>query len=71
MSLFKGSNYVGSFGPKFGGFYGDSPQPKSGWGKFDGEGSNKGRHGDPESRRGELLGKGKFKPTCKSCGGKM
>jgi hypothetical protein len=67
--MFKGTNYVGSLGPKFGGFYGDSPQPKAGWQKFDN--ANHQSKGDSASSKGSLLGKNKWKSTCKGCGGKM
>ena len=65
-----GTSYTGQDGAKFGGFHRDSSQPKSAWnssGKV-----YQGNMGEgPASKSGSLLGKGKFKSTCKDCGGKM
>lgn len=72
MSVFKGTAYAGQMKMGYGGFHKQSTQPKSAW-TSEGKsvGSNMGAMGNPPPKRGALLGPGKFKPTCKSCGGKM
>lgn len=71
MSVFKGTAYAGQLKTGFGGLAKESTQPKSAWSNPSTTKSNMGSSGDPASKKGSLLGKGKFTPTCKSCGGKM
>jgi len=68
---FKGTAYVGQAKMGYGGFHKQSTQPKSAW-TSEGKsvGSNMGSAGDPPSTKGSMFGQ-KWKPTCKSCGGKM
>lgn len=68
MSVFKGSNYVGSTKPGFGGFHKDSAQPRGGWAS--GFGSDRSPVKKESSGSGKLLGK-KWKSSCKGCGGKL
>lgn len=62
MSVFKGTAYVGQAKMGFGGFHKESTQPKSAWTNASGSGEN-------VKSKGML--KQTFKPTCKTCGGKM
>jgi hypothetical protein len=65
---FKGTAYVGQCKEKFGGLYHETKQP-SGFGKSSKTTSSNMGESSHDSK-GSMFGK-KWKPTCKSCGGKM
>jgi hypothetical protein len=64
---FKGTNYAGQSGAKFGGLYKETKQPST----FGSPKTYSGNMGaSAGSTKGAMLGK-KWKSTCTSCGGKM
>ena len=72
MAMFKGTNYVGEAKMGFGGFFKDSSQPKSGFGKATGAVTNTPSGGNKSAslKKNSQWGQ-KWTPTCKECGGKF